>query len=98
MSDRPPIIIEHEGWRYRRVGPVGARMGRPPKGSRTVGGAEEWLCPCCDEWKVGKLFHSSASSSNGLQSWCKECMAEDKRMRRAMWGPGTPNDDWRKNE
>lgn len=83
---RPPPVIEHEGYRYRRIGPVGARVGRPRKKSRWVAGWLCWWCPCCEEWVREGDYGKSNSTANGLQGWCKSCHAEDKRMRRAIGG------------
>ena len=41
-------------------------------------------CPHCKEWHLLTDFHSSSSSSDGLQSWCKDCLNEYGRQRTAM--------------
>jgi hypothetical protein len=84
---KPPPVIEHEGWRYRRIGPVGGTGGRPSKRPRVSDtGTEEWLCPCCEEWHEGDLFGVDNNATNGLKSWCKRCCREASAMTRAVRG------------
>jgi hypothetical protein len=91
---RPPRIIEYEGYRYRLIGPVGARRGRPPKKPRiNEQGEKEWFCPCCEDWWTEKHF-SPGNLSNGLQSWCRTCKNEDRRYRRAAGGKSELG-DWK---
>ncbi len=90
-NSKPPPVIEHEGWRYRRVGMVGRKPGRPSKKPRVSDdGAEQWYCPCCERWKGGDGFGVDNNASNGLKSWCRDCCREEARMRKAISGTDEP--------
>lgn len=90
---KPPAVIHHEGWVYRRVRMVGRGIGRPPKKPRVSDtGAEEWYCPCCEDWYEAECFGTDNNASNGLKSWCNECCREASTMRRALSTGELP--DW----
>ncbi len=66
---RPPLIRMIDGWKYRRVEPV----GRPTKQPIVENGVNKWRCAYCGKNKIASEFYHDKNAANGLKSWCIRC-------------------------